>query len=111
MADKLLNSKIRKAITEAYPMYFVRHGLHGLELRAVSYTYENGHDKTRKLDEFDIEVHEDLHRAIAIYIDLRKRLPIVLAPDLISALDNAFWDGTLEKPIRVLIETVVEGVM
>ena len=49
MTDKLLNSKIRKSITEGYPMYFIRSGLHGLELRAVSYTYENGNEKTRNL--------------------------------------------------------------
>lgn len=108
MADKLLNSKIRKAITEAYPMYFIRSGLHGLELRAVSYTYENGNDKTRKLEEFEITIEEDLQRAISIHIELRKRLPIVLAPDIISALEGSWWSGLLAKPINVLVENAIQ---
>jgi hypothetical protein len=107
MSNQLLNSKINKAINEAYPMYFVRTGLHGLELRAVSYTYENGKDKSRKLDEFDIKVEDDLYRAITIYLELRKRLPIVLAPDIVTALDGAFWSGVLPRPINVIIDSII----
>ena len=99
----LLNSKIVAAINEALPMYFVMVHHDTIELRAITYTYENGRERSRKLDEFSAKSTDDVKRAINIYIDLRKRLPIVLAPNIIVDLDQAWWNGDLDTPIGKLV--------
>jgi hypothetical protein len=94
MAKALLNLKIKKAMEEHYPMYWVRIGLHGLQLRAVTYTFENGTSRTMKLDEFDIKI--DLQQALRVHMEICKLVSLNYAPDILPSLNNAFWQGELE---------------
>lgn len=98
--NTLFSAKINTAISENFPMYFVKHGLWTVELRAVSFTFENGNERTRKLETFDIRF--DIEKIIRLGIELKKRLPAIIAPDL-AALEGFFWDGTIEKSISAYI--------
>lgn len=94
------DAQINIAISENYPMYFVRRGFWTVELRAVSYRFENGNERSRLLKSFDIR--SDIEKIIRLGIDLKARLPVTVAPDL-SVLDSFFWDGTIAKPVNAYV--------
>ncbi len=100
MAKTLLNSKIRKAIGERMPMYWLQHGLYSLELRAVSYTYENGRERTRKLAEFDLK--DEIPVIFQVHMEICKQVSTANAPDIVTALQHAYWEGTLERSPQVM---------
>lgn len=96
-------AKIAKAIENKYELYWTRRWHSTLELRAVTYTYENGNFISRKLAEYDIK-HEiekiiQMHRLLCQSVEWAH-----LQPNLIKALDGAYYDGVLQKPIEVLLD-------
>ncbi len=102
MATTLLNKKVRKAIEERMPLYWLQHGLYSLELRAVSYTWENGRERTRKLAEFDLK--EELPAIFHVHIEVCKQVTSANAPDIVTALQHAYWEGTLERSPQVMLD-------
>ena len=89
-------------------MYWQRHSLHGFELRAVSFTYENGREITRKLAEFDLR--NDLSLIFQTQLEVCNRIVqmqpsklwLVNTPVLEKALESAWMDGILPKPVNVM---------
>ena len=108
MAKALLNKKTMTAIEERYPLYWVRKGLRGLELRAISYTYEHGTCRTVKLAEFDLK--DTLNYALRVHFEVSKLVEASLAPDIMPSLDNAFWQGELpSSPNAIISEFQMAG--
>ncbi len=105
---KVINTKILQALEECLAMYWQRKGFYSFELRAVSFTYENGREITRKLAEFDLR--EDISLVFRTQLEVCNRIvqmqPSKLwqvnTPELEKALESAWMDGTLSKPVNVL---------
>lgn len=102
MKKQRLSKKIMHAVEERYPLYWVRKGLRGLELRAISYTYEHGSSRTVKLAEFDLKL--SLGDALRAHFEVCKLVDASLAPDIMPSLDNAFWQGELQFAPNKIIE-------
>ena len=97
-----MNKKLKQAIDERLPLYWLQRGLYTLELRAVSYTWENGRERTRKLAQFDLKT--ELPSAFQMHLEVSKLVDGRNAPDIVTALQNAFWEGTLERSPRVMFD-------
>lgn len=106
MEKTWLKRTITKAIEERYPLFWQRRGLYGLELRAVTYTYENGKELTRKLAEYDLK--DTLPLAFNVHIEICRIASLAFHPDIVSAVESAFWDGTIFPHPRLQLEKYQE---
>lgn len=102
MEKTWLKRSITKAIEEKWPIFWQPRGLYDLELRAVTYTYENGKELTRRLAAYDIK--DSLQLAFYVHIEICRLAPESIQPDIVSALENAFWAGKIFPHPRKLLE-------
>jgi hypothetical protein len=102
MEKTWLKRTIIKALEEEYPLFWIRRGLYCLELRAITYTYENGKELTRRLAEYDIKNTLDL--AFYVHIEICRLAPAQIHPDIVTALESAFWEGAIFPHPRAQLE-------
>lgn len=81
-----------------------------LALHAVTYTWENGSCRSRKLIAFDIREQEQIEKAFRVHVELCKRIKDPRNnPDIVYALKDAWWNGKFQTPPETLLQQTVFG--
>jgi hypothetical protein len=78
---------MKHVIEEKMPLYWQRRGVFDLELRAITYTYENGKERTRKLKTFSVKRQLDAVLAINLRLEIH---------GLFENLERAYWDKAID---------------
>lgn len=94
---------IKDAIDNKQFIYWQRRGAYGLQLRAITYTWENGHERTKCLKEYDLKVELDC--IVNTHQEVRE-LSDVGDFQLREILTKAWFDGSLQAYPDFLKETV-----
>jgi len=94
---------IKNALENRQYMYWQSRGLFGLQLRAVTYTWENGRERTKCLKEFDVK--EEIESIISTHMELREKSDIGDF-ELREILWKAFYSRAIDKFPEILKETI-----
>lgn len=91
---KLITAKIKRALDKNYTIYWQRRGS-WVELRAITYTWENGNYRTAKLAEFYLrEAEEYLHAFdVAIAVEDYQPSHSQQGTSIEKALEEAWYQG------------------
>jgi len=65
-----MKKNIKQAIEKDLLIWWQRRGLYGLQLRAVTYTWENGRERTKCLQEFS-DIRVELNDAVKLHKTIR----------------------------------------
>ncbi len=103
MEKKLITSKIKRALDKDLQIYWQRRG-NFVELRAITYTWENGNIRTAKLAEYYLREKESYFLAFDVAIAVEDYQPSYsqCSTTIERALENAWYEGgvipVLEHP-------------
>jgi hypothetical protein len=94
-----MKKKILKALDEQLVIFWQPAYLHSVQLRAVSMTYENGREVSRKLDEFDISGRDQISLMFELQLQISAMINVYYqpsmkaqsTPDLMAVLNKAWW--------------------
>ena len=99
MAKKLSTAKkkIDQAIEAGQELFWQRRGRETLQLKAVTYTWENGKERVKCLMLFDLR--EELQAVLEIHRQYGEKIML-----LNDALEGAYWDKVIDRYPSILLE-------
>jgi hypothetical protein len=104
MKTTKLSKALERAIEEGWPLYWIAYRKE-LRLRAVTYWWENGRERTKKLASFEWSA---MPRVLKIHFELCRRLDAREASNLAYTLDDAAWAGWTDGYLSAVPKELAE---
>jgi hypothetical protein len=94
-----MKKKILTALDQQLVVFWQPAHLHSMQLRAVSMTYENGREISRKLDEFDIAGRGQISLMFELQLQISAMINVYYqpsmkarsTPDLMKVMNEMWW--------------------